>query len=308
MRLGITTALLLSLFLAVPGAHAKEKAPKAPKPPKWQVMGDNYFNAGPGEYKNLALVSVNVDMGVHLEKLTLISGEGHADKKAMGIAMAAVSQKLGVAGDYAQREPVEDHFPVDDAKRIAQDVVQMLEAGLKPSDGTLVGTAAVAALPGYAALKGETDIDTAKENVDGGMFKADYFFGVLRVPAAPLKYRKPPMIYMSDKELAPLVHRELKSDAAIEVELGMRNTREEIYLSNLVFMVFVPGSGKKADSHPVVFNLRLDGAERVRAPVTGSHKEAYRHWEALRPQVEPLVQQAAQQIRASLAAHKGRRG
>jgi hypothetical protein len=306
MRLSLGSALFLSLFIAVPGAHAKEKAPKAPKPPKWQVM-ENYYSAGAVEYKNLALVSVNVDMGVHLEKLTLISGEGHTDKKAMGIAMAAVSQKLGVAGDYAQREPVEDHFPTDDATRIAQDVVQMLEAGLKPADGTLIGTAAVAALPGYAALKGETEIDTAKEEVEGGMFKSDSFFGVLKVPAAPLKYRKPPMMYMSDKELAPMVRSGLKSDAAIEVEFGVRNTREEIYLSKMVFRVFVPGA-KKPEVHPIALTLTLDGADRVRAPVTGSHKEAYRHWEALRPLVAPLVQQAAQQIQTSLATHKGRRG
>lgn len=49
-------------------------------------------------------------------------------------------------------------------------------------------------------------------------------------------------------------------------------------------------------------------AERVRALVTGSHKEALRHWQALRPQREPRVQQAAKPIQASLAAHKGRRG
>ena len=49
-------------------------------------------------------------------------------------------------------------------------------------------------------------------------------------------------------------------------------------------------------------------AERVRAPVTGSHKEAFRHWQALRPPVHPLVQQAAKQIQASLAAYKGRLG
>lgn len=307
MRSRFASVLLVSLFLAVTGAHAKDKAPKAPKPPKWHVLGDNYFSAGPTDNRKLALASVNVDVGVHLEKLTLLSGEGHADKKAAGIAMAAAATVLGVGGEWAQREPVEDHLPADDANRIAQDVVQMLEQQLKPADGELAGAAAVGAVPGYAALKGDTEIETGKEAVKGGMFKPDYFFGVMSVPATPLKYRKPPMMYMSDKELAPLVKRELGADVAVEVELGVRNTREEIYLSKLNFRVFVPG-GKKPEVHPLVFNLMLDGADRVRAPVTGSHKEAFRHWQALRPLVEPLVQQAAQQIQASLAAHKGRRG
>ena len=181
------------------------------------------------------------------------------------------------------------------------------DLNLKPANGTLIGAAAVGALPGYAALKGDTEIETGTEAVKGGMFKPDYFFGVMSVPAAPLKYRKPPMMYMSDKQLAPLVRHELKSDAAIEVQLGIRNTREEIYLSSLTFRVFVPDA-KKPDVDPLAFTLTLNDSDRVRAPVTGSHKEAFRHWEALRPLVEPLVQQAASQIQASLAAHKGRRG
>ena len=57
---------LLAMMLLSTMAVAKDSTPK---PPKWRTLADNYHNTVPTEYRTLALDSINVDVGVHLERL-----------------------------------------------------------------------------------------------------------------------------------------------------------------------------------------------------------------------------------------------
>ena len=116
-----------------------------------------------------------------LSGCTLLSGEGHTGKKVGGALLAVTATIAGAGGgqDFASREPVEEHFLPDDARKIALEVGQMLESQLKVGDATLIGPDAVAALPAYAELEGETEIDIKKEYVKGKMFQPDYYFGIM---------------------------------------------------------------------------------------------------------------------------------
>ena len=100
-----------------------------------------------------------------------------------------------------------------------------------------------------------------------------------------------------------MVRRELMADATIEVQLSIRNTRKELFVNALNFRVFAPSS-KKSDTDNLVYHLNLENAARLQVPVTGSEKDNYQYWSALRPLLEPLVQQAGVQIAASLQERK----
>jgi hypothetical protein len=66
--------------------------------------------------KKLVLAASNVKVGVGLERLSLISGEGNMDKKMLGGAMALAANLAGIKGDFASREPIAEHLTQDDAE------------------------------------------------------------------------------------------------------------------------------------------------------------------------------------------------
>ena len=91
---------------------------------KDQWRKDNLYNAKLQEPVSTMVVSgVNIRLGTVLERLTLLSGEGHGGKKAAGAAMALGLTLLGVGGvDTASREPLAEQFLEDDARRIGNDL------------------------------------------------------------------------------------------------------------------------------------------------------------------------------------------
>jgi len=84
--------LLLVCVCATGSALAKDTA-------RWQVAGDVYkSNKQAKPVAGLAVGAINVDVGMHLERLTLLSGEGHAGKKAAGAGLALGLTLMGVGG------------------------------------------------------------------------------------------------------------------------------------------------------------------------------------------------------------------
>jgi hypothetical protein len=144
--------------------------------------------------KKVAVSGMNIKLGVHLERLTLISGEGNTDKKVMSGLLAGAATLLGGGRgggmDFAEKEPIEDHLTSADAQRIANEIGAMLMTAATQNGFDLVPANVVTSAPGYANVEGEAKLTTDTENIKGNLFKPSYFFGYQQVPVMGYKFRK----------------------------------------------------------------------------------------------------------------------
>jgi hypothetical protein len=142
--------------------------------------------------RKVAVSGMNIKLGVHLERLTLISGEGNTEKKVMSGLLAGAATLLGGGRgiDFAEKEPIEDHLTSADAQRIAEEIGKMLMDAATQSGFDLVPASVVTGAPGYADVEGESGLTTDTENIKGSLFKPSYFFGYQQVPVMGYKFRK----------------------------------------------------------------------------------------------------------------------
>lgn len=294
--MGRVSKYLLALVLACVAGTAVAKGAA-----QWKLAGDAYkSNKQATPVAGLAVGAVNVDVGMHLERLTLLSGEGHGGKKAASAGLALGLSLMGVGGvDTASREPLEDHLQEADARRIADEVAQIVQERFATLPGvTLVSGEAVTAAPWYAGLGGSAEMKTDKMAFSEGRFSPDYYFGYYSTPAGGYRYRPASKFAFSDKTFSPVVRQQTGTDVTAVVDVFLVNTRKEFRIHQMRVSLYGKAwSGQKGGDTPT-FILNLEDAGAVAVPVAkGEHKNANAHWSALRPLFEAQMDAAVQRIR-----------
>lgn len=306
-----TIMLLLTLCISV-SALAKGT-------PTWKESGNVYKGKTAVQVKSLALGAVNVDVGVHLERLTLVSGEGHTGKKvASGLLAGALTlagggrglgggvQALGSSSggiDTASREPLEEHLMPEDAKRIAADIAQIVTDRFKamPNMKVYAGEE-VTSSPFYKSVTGSYVQEDHKKHVEDGRWGAEYFFGYYSSPAGTYKYRPLEKFSFSDKDFSPVVRQNLGVDAVATVSVFLANTRKEFRIQDMsVKVTGVAYAGQKMGDMPTLTYI-LEDSGAVAVPLDGKDgdKDNYAAWLNLKPQFEAQIDAVVARIRAAI--------
>ncbi|HWR95359.1 MAG TPA: hypothetical protein VN248_01365 [Arenimonas sp.] len=274
--------------------------------PVWKEAGNVYKGKTAVPVNSLALGAVNVDVGVHLERLTLLSGEGHTGKKVASGLLAGALSLGGVGGvDTAAREPIEEHLTPEDAKRIAADIAQIVSERFKGMPGMKVYTGEeVTASPFYKSITGSYEQDDHKKSVQDGRWGADYYFGYYSSPAGTYKYRPLEKFSFSDKDFSPVVRQSLGVDAVATVSVFLANTRKEFRIQDLnVKVTGLAYAGQKMGDLPTLtYNLEDAGAVAVPLEGKDGDKDNYAAWLNLKPQFEAQIDAVVAKIRAAIPA------
>ena len=286
----------------------------AAKGPAWKEEMDFYKSSKVAPLQTLALGSVDVRVGTHLERLTLLSGEGHTGKKVAGAAGAVALSVLGMGAgqDMAAREPLEEHLSAEDARKIADEVAQSIQQHLVIPGVQLVAGEAVTGTPAYqSAHGGLTDVAKHTLEVKDGRFSPEYHYGIWTQPANGYAYRGPkggmaskfgfggngPM--WGDKTFSPAVRAAVGAQALMTVDVFLANTRKNFKVQEMKVRLLGPMRDGGTDN--IVLSYLLDNADALAVPVQGSHKDNYAQWQALRPAFEAKLQE----LSALLAAQVG---
>jgi len=290
--------LLLAVFLN--GAVAAKGSPV------WKESGNVYKGKTALPVNSLALGAVNVDVGVHLERLTLLSGEGHTGKKVASGLLAGALSLGGLGGvDTASREPLEEHLTPEDAKRIAADIAQIVSERFKAMPGMKVYAGEeVTSSPFYQSITGSYEQDDHKKAVQDGRWGADYYFGYYSSPAGTYKYRPLEKFSFSDKDFSPVVRQNLGVDAVATVNVFLANTRKEFRIQDMsVKVTGLAYSGQKTGDMPTLTFI-LEDSGSVAIPLEGKDgdKDNYAAWLNLKPQFEAQIDAVVAKIRAAIPA------
>lgn len=275
--------------------------------PAWKEAGNVYKGKTAVPVGSLALGAVNVDVGVHLERLTLISGEGHMGKKVASGLLAGALTLGGFGGvspiDTAAREPLEEHLTPEDAKRIAADIAQIVSDRFKamPNMKVYAGEE-VTSSPFYKSITGSYEQDDHKKTVEEGRWGASYYFGYYSSPAGTYKYRPLEKFSFTDKTFSPVVRQSLGVDAVATVTVFLANTRKEFRIQDMnVKITGIAYAGQKMGDMPTL-TYTLDDAGAVAVPLVGKEtdKDNYAAWLNLKPQFEAQIDAVVAKIRAAI--------
>jgi hypothetical protein len=291
--LGVMLACLMSSGLEAKGAA------------EWKEAGNAYKSKMAVPVRSMAVGAVNVDVGVHLERLTLLSGEGHTGKKvASGLLAGALTLSgMGAGIDTASREPIEEHLTPDDAKKIAAEVAQLVSEHFKKLEGLKVYAGdEVTASPFYQTVTGQTTLDINKKGFQEGRWGAEYFFGYYSTPAGNYKYRPLEKFSFSDKNFSPVVRQSLGVDTVAQVNVFLVNTRKDFRIHEMsVKVTGLSYAGQKGGDLPTLtFNLNDAGAVAIPLEGKDKDKDNYGAWLALKPQFEAQLDVVVAKIRAAI--------
>ena len=296
----LVAILLFAGFLSA-GVEAKGT-------PAWKESGNVYKGKTATPVNSLALGAVNVDVGVHLERLTLLSGEGHTGKKVASGLLAGALTLGGLGGggiDTAAREPIEEHLTPEDAKRIAADIAQIVSERFKTMPGMKVYAGEeVTSSPFYKSITGSYEQDDHKKSVQDGRWGADYYFGYYSSPAGTYKYRPMEKFSFSDKDFSPVVRQNLGVDAVATVSVFLANTRKEFRILDMsVKVTGLAYAGQKMGDLPTLTYI-LEDSGAVAVPLEGKEadKDNYAAWLNLKPQFEAQIDAVVAKIRAAIPA------
>jgi hypothetical protein len=268
--------------------------------PDFQNQGNSLkYSATP--VNRLVMANVNFKMGVSLERLSLISGEGHEDKKItsglLAGAMTLLSMKAGGGAggiDFAEREPIEDHLKKDEAALIAQEAVAILMDKLRAAGMPVDGPEKVVSAPFYADVKGSTDVTTDTAQQKGGLFKKDYYYGFYCLPVAGLKFRKPGMFEgMGNEDLYPKARAAGGAPAGRDVTLAFYNDKKNFGLFDMGVKVWGQVQGRANADMPMLTEI-LKNKDDFTVPSGG--KDAYAYWLAFKPQFESIAVALADRV------------
>lgn len=270
--------------------------------PEWKVQANAYKVKNALPVNSIALGAVNVDVGVHLERLTLLSGEGHTGKKVFSGLLAATASLAGVSGDFASREPLEEHLTADEAKKIAADVAQIIAERLNKLEGIkVVSGEDVTSKAFYPALPGLIDLDTNKKKVQDGRWSPEYYFGYYSTSAGNYKYHKTSKFSFSDKDFSPVIRQNLATDAILQVNLFLVNTRGEFRIQEMsISLSGQQWAGQNGDM--VGLSYILNNPNEVSVPMDKKSKDNYAGWQMLKPEFETKIDEVVAQMKAALPA------
>jgi len=253
----------------------------------------------------MALGAVNVDVGVHLERLTLLSGEGHTGKKVFSGLLAGAATVAGLGGgvDFASREPLEEHLTADEAKKIADDVEQLVAERFRKMDGIKVlAGPEVTSQAFYPGLTGLAELDSGKKKVQDGRWSPEYYFGYYSTPAGGYKYRKTSKFAFSDKEFSPVIRKSLAADATVQLNLFLVNTRGDFRIQEMTVSLSGQPWANQKNADLVTLSYILNNPNDVSVPMDKKSKDNYAAWLELKPQFIAQLDSVATKIRASLPA------
>lgn len=244
----------------------------------------------------LVVANVQSKVGVSLERLTLISGEGHDDKKITAGLLAGAATLLsmraggGIGGaggiDFAEREPIEDHLSKDDARRIGEEALAIVVEQLRAAGIAVDGPDKVAAAPFMAEAKGETDVSTDSAQDKGSLFRKAYYYGFYCTPIAGLKYRKPGMFEgMGDNDYYPKARAAAGAAGALDLTIGFYNDKKVFGLHEFQGRIWGQVKGREPDM-PMYAEL-LKNKDEFTVPSGGKDTLAY--WQAMRPKFEAIA-------------------
>ena len=252
----------------------------------------------------LVLANANVKVGVSLERLTLLSGEGNTDKKVTAGLLAGAFTLMNMRSgggigsvDFAEREPINEHLSKDDATKIGQEAVAILIDKLRAAGVAVDGPEAVAAAPFYTDLKGETDFTTDNAHQDGGLFKKTYYYGFYNTPVAGLKFRKLGMFDgMGNDDLYPKARAIAGSGGALDVSLAFYNDKKVFGLFDMAVRLWGQVQGRSSDMP--MYALVLKNKDDFTVPSGG--KDAYAYWTAFKPKFEGIAVALAERYAKAL--------
>lgn len=254
----------------------------------------------------LAVSGLNVRLGATLERLTLLSGEGHTGKKVAGGLLAVGATLLGASGvDTASREPLDEHFYADDAKKIAEEIAGSIQEHLQVPGTTMAPAEQVAGVAALRAGKVSHELGKDSVTIKGGRFSRERYYGFYTVPAGPYGYRARPKLgfTIGDGDVAPAVRAAANAQAALNVDVFLVNTRKAFQVEELRVEVLTPQMiGRGRDTPTIVFELP---AGSLAVPIgDDSHKDNYAAWQRMKPMFDAKLAELGLQIRAAL--DKGR--
>ena len=236
----------------------------------------------------IVIGTVNIRLGVHLERMTLLSGEGHAGEKlASGLLAGAASLMGAGAGDYAMREPINDHFPEADAKKIADDIAKMLSDVIVKNGLEIVDPQDVVKVPAFATLKGQDKNTTEVENIKGGLFKPSFYFVYHRIPVLGYKYRERGMFEGVTDDYSRAIRDATGVPISFSLTVSIVNDRKLMRVRELTLQCLGKTQGYMSNSDNILATISVMPDE-INVPTGESHKNLD-YWAALSPKFEMAV-------------------
>lgn len=273
----------------------------------------NVMRHTPAPVEKIVLASANMRVGVQLERLTLISGEGNMDKKitagvlagAFTLMGARAGGGIGTKVDFAEREPIAEHLDKGDAEKINQEALAILLDRLANAGVAVESSQVVASAPFYGGVKGETGVTNDHLSQDGGLFKKSYFYGFYRTPVAGLKYREIGAMTLGfgDDELFPKARAAAGTQAALDVNVSFYNDKKVFGLFEMVVRLWGPVQGRGSDV-PILAET-LKNLDDFTVPSGG--KDAYAYWTALKPRFEIAATAVAERMAKGLGESRAAR-
>lgn len=256
--------------------------------------------------RKVAVSGMNIKLGVHLERLTLISGEGNTEKKVMSGLLAGAATLLGGRGggggiDFAEKEPIEDHLTSADAQRIADEIGKMLMAAATQSGFDLVPANAVTSAPAYADVEGEAKLTTDTENIKGSLFKPSYFFGYQQVPVMGYKFRKRGLFGGFSDNASTRVREIAGVPMTMAWTVSVVNDRKVMRVRELTVNFYGQGFGAMDGGDDKPWGSVSIEPDSLSTPSGESHKNL-EYWSALAPKFGAASKEMIKRFADKLAA------
>jgi hypothetical protein len=253
--------------------------------------------------KKLAVSGINVSEGVHLERLTLLSGEGHTGKKLASAALAGAFTMMGAGAgtDFASREPVEDHLSEADAKKMGDDIAKILNNALQASGLDMMDNKAVQALPAFAKSEGEKGLTKDTQFIKGKMFNPDLYLGYYNVPVAGFKYRSAGIFSgASSDDFAAAIQDATGSPLVLAWQVNVVNDRKVMRVRDLTLRCYGKREGWMGGNGKLLLSLSVNPDE-ISVPSGESHKNL-EYWKALSPKFEEAAKAIAERLAFQISA------
>lgn len=296
-RITKTVSVLFAGLLLTACASAPPKSAVA-----LNVAGD-LGNSAAYKGKKIAVSGMNVSLGVHLERLTLLSGEGHTGKKLAGAALAGAFTLMGAGSgtDFASREPVEDHLAEADAKKISADIAKILAGALQASKIEVMDFKAVQSLPSFAKAEGEKGITKDTQFIKGKMFNPDLYLGYYNIPAAGFKFRSAGIFSgTSSDDFSASVQEATGAPLVLVWQANVVNDRKVMRVRDLTLRCYGKREGWMGGNGKLLLSLSVNPDE-ISVPSGESHKNL-EYWNALSPKFDAAAKAIAERLAFQLAA------
>lgn len=292
------------VFVAVAGAMSAcgflNSKPAKPANVAEVIKTDNSFKNAAVKPGKIAVSQINFRVATKLERLTLVSGEGHMAKKVMSGLLAGALSVAGIGGvDTAGLEPLKEHLKPEDAKFLSDEFAKIVSEKFQPAGVTVIPAKSVAGAGFYQNVDGDKEM---KDKVYRDN-KNKIAWGTYYVPTDGLKYSESATREAYDKEISPAARKELGADATVGFTFGMSNDKKFLRLEDFRVTVWAqpknyPPFGPAKNADIAFFHARCEKPGKIGVP-TGN-EDIRSAWKELKPVVESMVAEASSRFQSSL--------